>query len=459
MEEKLQGTKQEFIKIFRELCYSRSSWQVWADLISAMACSLANVTDRTEPRYSNREKEYAECIKRLGGVERVSKLFAIITLALERNQDQDFLGSLYMELELGNHWKGQFFTPYSICQLMAEINIPNADETIKQKGWMAVNDPACGAGATLIAAANTFRRKNINYQQEVLFVAQDIDRVVGMMCFIQLSLLGCPGYVVIANTLTNPTVGEVLIPAEQDGQEFWYTPFYFMDIWQFRRKFQYMDMMFRNIEKTGTNKSEDIFYMYFKFGKGIDDMAENTTGKVKKAFVSGAEKLRFEQEECVKNINDKYKDIAKKQYGMVFSVLIKQCEDDKEFDTLVLQEHKSWGRCMKFCSEKAMEICNPTDKQKELARKGEQPIAAPVDSVTLFQWIDEYYRMDDKDKIEKEKKAEAKKEADAKKKEEQNKKAEEKKTPAEGKQKKPSEPKDKGKQKEPTGQMSLFDLL
>lgn len=38
----IQGTKKEFIKIFNEMCYSRSGWQVWSDLISTMACSIAN---------------------------------------------------------------------------------------------------------------------------------------------------------------------------------------------------------------------------------------------------------------------------------------------------------------------------------------------------------------------------------------------------------------------------------
>lgn len=44
--EKIQGTEKEFIKVFQELCYSRSSWQVWADLMTAMACTLANSVDR-----------------------------------------------------------------------------------------------------------------------------------------------------------------------------------------------------------------------------------------------------------------------------------------------------------------------------------------------------------------------------------------------------------------------------
>ena len=45
--QEIQGTKQEFLKVFREMCYSRSAWQVWADLISMIACSLANSTDPT----------------------------------------------------------------------------------------------------------------------------------------------------------------------------------------------------------------------------------------------------------------------------------------------------------------------------------------------------------------------------------------------------------------------------
>lgn len=134
--EKIQGTEKEFIKVFQELCYSRSSWQVWADLMAAMACTLANSVDKTEPRHTAREKEYAECIKRLGGVEKPAKCFAIVVEALERNPDQDFLGKLYMSLELGNHWKGQFFTPYNVCECMASITINDNVQTLEKQEWI-----------------------------------------------------------------------------------------------------------------------------------------------------------------------------------------------------------------------------------------------------------------------------------------------------------------------------------
>ena len=169
-------------------------------------------------------------------------------MALEENSEQDFLGNIFMKLELGSHWHGQFFTPYNICELMAEINSDNLKQQIEEKGWISVNDCACGAGATLIAAANVFRKHDVNFQDHALFVAQDVDRIAGMMCFIQLSLIGCPGYVVIANSLTSPLTGNsALFPEEKEEQEFWYTPMWFSDVWNMRRAWNLMDLMFRKM--------------------------------------------------------------------------------------------------------------------------------------------------------------------------------------------------------------------
>ncbi len=237
-ESDIQGTEKEFLDEFKKLCYSRSSWQVWADLMAAIACSLSNVGDRSPKHYESREKEYAQCIERLGSVEVPARMLAIIVEALEKNPEQDFLGAMYMQLNLGNHWKGQFFTPYSICKLMAEINCESLDGQVDKQGYVSVCDPSCGAGATLIAAANKMKECRYNYQNHVLFVGQDIDRVTGMMCYIQLSLLGCAGYVCIANTITNPLTGPVLFPKENEGQELWYTPMFMNETWTFRRLFK-----------------------------------------------------------------------------------------------------------------------------------------------------------------------------------------------------------------------------
>lgn len=237
--------EKQFLEKFNSLCQTRSSWQVWSDFITVTAIALANSVDRESEIHTRREQEYENCIKRLGGVEIPAEMFGIITMALEENPEQDFLGSMFMKLELGSHWKGQFFTPYHVCKVMAEIDSVDLETQIKEKGWVSVNDPACGAGATLISMANTMKAHEINYQNHALFVGQDIDRVAGMMCYIQLSLLGCAGYVVIADTICNPLVGGVLHPEPNESQEIWYTPMYSSDVWHFRRMFNMMDSILR----------------------------------------------------------------------------------------------------------------------------------------------------------------------------------------------------------------------
>lgn len=66
------------------------------------------------------------------------------------------------------------------------------------------------------------------YQKHVLFVAQDIDRTAAMMCYIQMSLLGCPAVVVIGDSLTRPF--------PNSDNEAWYTPFYYLNQWRFASK-------------------------------------------------------------------------------------------------------------------------------------------------------------------------------------------------------------------------------
>ena len=66
------------------------------------------------------------------------------------------------------------------------------------------------------------------------------------MCYIQLSLLGCPGYVVVTDTLTNPTEGDPLLPVIKEDQDYWFTPMFFASGWAMRRKFHQISNLFRS---------------------------------------------------------------------------------------------------------------------------------------------------------------------------------------------------------------------
>ena len=121
--------------------------------------------------------------------EGMAEMLGEVIMGMEQNPDQDFLGSLYMMCELGNSHAGQFFTPYDVCRCMAEITFdPKLHPDME--GFISVSDPACGAGATLLAFLNVCKRRNICYHNKVLVIAQDIDFIVGLMCYIPVQLYG-----------------------------------------------------------------------------------------------------------------------------------------------------------------------------------------------------------------------------------------------------------------------------
>lgn len=231
--EKDLDPRKEFLNVFERLTNRHHSWDIWRDFITLFACSLSNPLDK-EHR-DERETLYLRIIKKYNKQEQemFPELAAHTVMALEKNPEQDFLGSIFMSLNLGNGKNGQFFTPYHVCELMAEITMDDTVQKVEQDGYISINDPSCGAGATLIAGINAARKKlekaNINYQNHLLVVAQDIDGTVALMCYIQLSLLGVAGYVKIGNSMTEP------ITDKDSTENYWFTPMYFSPIWTTRR--------------------------------------------------------------------------------------------------------------------------------------------------------------------------------------------------------------------------------
>lgn len=224
-----------FIKLYRELTYRWTPWEVWKDFVVVFACALSNPVDKLH--YEEREALYLKTIQKYNKQEQLffPQLAAEVVNALEENPEQDFLGKLFMELNLGNDSGGQFFTPYHVCELMAKISIGDVLPQIEERGYITINDPACGAGATLIAGIHEVRKRldgKLNWQNHILVAAQDVDYTVAMMCYIQLSLLGAAGYIKVGNTLTEP------MSSNDTLESYWFTPMYFSSVWTVRRLFK-----------------------------------------------------------------------------------------------------------------------------------------------------------------------------------------------------------------------------
>jgi type I restriction-modification system DNA methylase subunit len=234
-----------FSRKLKSLSQRYNVWEVWTDFIAMFAIAISNCCDKAHRE--KREDMYLKIIAKYNKEERelFPDLAAEIITSLETNPEQDFLGKAYMELELNNHWIGQFFTPYSVCQCLAEITAGGSAKQISENGYVTLNDCACGAGATLIAGVHSIRRileknpKPLCWQNHILVTAQDIDFTTGLMCYIQLSLLGCAAYVKIGDTISNP------MSSSDDPSQYWFTPMYFSDVWQTRFVLRHLDRVLR----------------------------------------------------------------------------------------------------------------------------------------------------------------------------------------------------------------------
>lgn len=239
--------EKEFVRVFEGLAVRTGAWNVWSDFVTLTAIALSNACEPDEKIKVERRDTYEATSNRYTQEEvaQLEELAKITIAAYEDNPQQDFLGELYMGLDFGSSWHGQFFTPWNVAYMMAKMTISPDCAKQEEKGYIAICDPCCGAGCMLVAAAAAYQGKSSErtYQNDVLFVGQDLDRVVALMCYIQLSVLGCAGYVAIGNSFTNPVDGVDLFPTIGEGGELWFTPMWYSPTWTFRRFDQFMSVL------------------------------------------------------------------------------------------------------------------------------------------------------------------------------------------------------------------------
>ena len=186
----------DFITIFEHLRPSKNAYEVFSDWLIMAAAALYSW--KRDPAVEDEYMQIAKQYKK-EELEKHGQLLAITVEALEKTE-QDFLGSVFTEAELTNTRNGQFFTPYNVSLMMAKMIIGKNE--LPTGRVCRINDPCCGAGGMLIAGAMVMKEKGFDFQNNALFIGQDIDPRCARMTFIQLTLLGVPAVVYCMNTLT-----------------------------------------------------------------------------------------------------------------------------------------------------------------------------------------------------------------------------------------------------------------
>ena len=220
-------SEREFKKVLDSFDGSKNTYEVFTDFIFCCALTYAQVSHYTEEK----EQRYLKIINKYCKEDRqkFADLMGILIRAYKNKDGStkfgDILGDIYMACGFGCSAQGQFFTPFSVCQAMAQMQgIPKKNKII------SVMDCAVGGGALPIAYAEHLYKNGINYQMNMLLHATDISINSVCMCMIQCSILGIPAIITHGNAITNevwevwetPMVGIHLVKERlkyQDVQE------------------------------------------------------------------------------------------------------------------------------------------------------------------------------------------------------------------------------------------------
>lgn len=199
--------QQKIIRNFNEMSGEYNVGTIFNDFITMAAYAISNTVD--EAQWEEREEAYLAIAKkyRKEYLGKVSEMIYLTELGLKHGFG-DFLGEIYMQLEISNSHVGQFFTPYEISKIMADL--VDAEKT--SDGLIRLNEPSVGSGGAIVAYAESMSKNGINYRENLRVICNDLDFGVVKMCYVQLSLMGIDAIVMQGDTLT------------KEIGEYWYTP-------------------------------------------------------------------------------------------------------------------------------------------------------------------------------------------------------------------------------------------
>lgn len=193
----------EFSKLLQDAARGKYDlWNVFTDWLEVAYLSMSQAVHRlTHLDQLDQEKEEAflKIIERYDHSGNFAQALGVVVNALEEEQ-YDFIGSVAGELQmLDKDFKGQCFTPASLCQAMAQMSMGDIEPDPNHR--LMINEPCCGGGAISIATAQHLKSRGFmpwNYWLD----CTDIDRKMFMACYIQLTLLGVPAVVRWGNSLS-----------------------------------------------------------------------------------------------------------------------------------------------------------------------------------------------------------------------------------------------------------------
>ncbi|RYY49288.1 MAG: SAM-dependent DNA methyltransferase [Chitinophagaceae bacterium] len=170
----------ELLNAFEHYAYGQSLYTAFTDMLDWTLLPFK--------RYENKSEQQA-ALDTYRNHKKVNELIELVKMIGDLAEGfRDPLGELFMQA-ISNGHNGQYFTPEPICDMMAMMQMGDLADGSK------INDPACGSGRMLLAAAKINRSS--------LLYGADLDITCCKIALLNMLLNSLTGEIARMNTLSN----------------------------------------------------------------------------------------------------------------------------------------------------------------------------------------------------------------------------------------------------------------
>lgn len=184
----------EFYKILNSI--NRAHWEVFCDFLQLSIDAFISKSSPDHPR----EKDYLQILERYPR-EDAGKFADMLGCVMGFMQDTntECLSEIW-EVVAANGNLGQFFTPWNISLLTAQMRVKECDWSIyTPNNKCFISEPSCGGGRTLVGTLNLIPDGKLDC---VLLHGVDVDLNVCHISALNLLFFNANSVIVHGNTLT-----------------------------------------------------------------------------------------------------------------------------------------------------------------------------------------------------------------------------------------------------------------
>ena len=204
-----------FVRALDQFDRSKTRTEVFRIFCEMAYCALAKRASPFADQRDRLEAQYMECVRMFPNKDDVRRMPEMMGLALQTIAagGVDFFGQVAAEIGALDARMGQFFTPYELSRMMAEMTLGDVAAQIEAQGFITISEPAAGAGGMVMAAADVIEAKGFDPARHIWVEAVELSRATFHMAYVQIAARGVAGRVINGNSITLETFDQAFTPA------------------------------------------------------------------------------------------------------------------------------------------------------------------------------------------------------------------------------------------------------